>query len=271
VRLVLDAGAPFVQAIVAGTNRARDHRLRVVFGGGAPGARVRADAAFGPVARLPLVVPPEDRTEEIPPPTAPLHRYVTLHDDQGGVTLFSDGLAEYEATERGEIAVTLVRAVGELSRNDLPERRGHAGWPVAVPGAQSLGPFEGTFALMPHGPLDDTVADAIERCADDALLPLLGTTLRSALAVPAPTRGIELDGAGLAFGCAKPSEDGEWLVLRCVNVTDRAVAGRWRVGVPLREAHLARLDESAERSLRPRGEEVEFEAPPRAIVTLLVH
>ena len=271
VRLVLDAGAPFVQAIVAGTNRARDHRLRVVFGGGAPGARVRADAAFGPVARLPLVVPPEDRTEEIPPPTAPLHRYVTLHDDQGGVTLFSDGLAEYEATERGEIAVTLVRAVGELSRNDLPERRGHAGWPVAVPGAQSLGPFEGTFALMPHGPLDDTVADAIERCADDALLPLLGTTLRSALAVPAPTRGIELEGAGLAFSCAKPSEDGEWLVLRCVNVTDRAVAGRWRVGVPLREAHLARLDESAERSLRPRGEEVEFEAPPRAIVTLLVH
>ena len=195
---------------------------------------------------------------------------MTLHDDAGGVTLFADGLAEYEATVDGEVAVTLLRAVGELSRSDLPERRGHAGCPAPVPEAQSVGPFEAAFAVMPHGPLDDATADAIERAADDVLLPLAGSTLRSALAVPAPTRGIELEGAGLAFSCAKPSEDGAWLVLRCVNVTERTARGSWRLGVPLREAWVARLDETAVGPAELRGDLAFFEAPPRAVVTLLV-
>ena len=38
------------------------------------------------------------RPSSMPPPTAPLHRYVSLFDDARGVTVFSDGLAEYEAT-----------------------------------------------------------------------------------------------------------------------------------------------------------------------------
>jgi alpha-mannosidase len=69
--------------------------------------------------------------------TAPLQRYVSLFDERKGATVYSDGLAEYEAREDGSVAITLVRAVGELSRNDLPERPGHAGWPAPVPGAQS--------------------------------------------------------------------------------------------------------------------------------------
>ena len=66
------------------------------------------------------------------------------------MTVYSDGLAEYEVTHEGTVAVTLVRAVGDLSRNDLPERPGHAGWPVSTPEAQMLGPFGGEFALFPH-------------------------------------------------------------------------------------------------------------------------
>ena len=54
--------------------------------------------------------------------------------------MFSDGLAEYEARDDA-IVVTLVRGVGELSRNDLAERPGHAGWPAPTPGAQCLGEF----------------------------------------------------------------------------------------------------------------------------------
>ena len=123
---------------------------------------------------------------------------------------------------------------------------------------------------MPHGALDDATADAIERAADDVLLPLVGTTLRSALVVPAPTMGVELSGRGLAFSAAKPGEDGEWLVLRCVNVTEAAVEGAWTVGFAIREARRSRLDETPGEPLPARDGAVSFVAPPRAVVTILV-
>ena len=189
VHIALEAAAPFVRISVEGVNRAPDHRLRLGFRTDVDAHEVWADAAFGPVRRERLEVPDEDRSMETPPPTAPLHRYVSVFDGLRGATLYSDGLAEYEASPTRELFVTLIRAVGELSRNDLPERPGHAGWPAPTPGAQSLGPFNARFALMLHGARSPAVIDAIERTADDVLLPLEGTTLRSALRLPEPTRG----------------------------------------------------------------------------------
>ena len=269
-RLSVDAGSEFVRVGVSGDNLARDHRLRVVFATGLPEADVIADAAFGPVVRRPIVVPAEDSVRETPPPTAPLHRYVSLYAADRGVTLFSDGLAEYAATARGEIAVTLVRAVGELSRADLPERPGHAGWPVPTPEAQSLGPFAATFAVLAHGARSPEVLALVERTADDVLLPLVGTTLRSALDLYSAAGGLELRGEGLAFSTAKESEDGEWLVLRCVNVTEQPVAGAWHLGVPAREAWTARLDETPRTPLRVSAGRIAFAAGPRQVVTVLV-
>ncbi|HJU64765.1 MAG TPA: glycoside hydrolase family 38 C-terminal domain-containing protein, partial [Gemmatimonadaceae bacterium] len=269
VRLILDAAAPFLRCIIAGNNTARDHRLRLIFRTGLKGAEVHADAAFGPVARERIVVSAAAAAIERPPATAPLARYVSLSTSTGGFTLFSDGLAEYEAATDGEIAVTLVRAVGELSRNDLPERPGHAGWPVPTPEAQCLGPFAGEFALMPHGPRDVQTIQHIEQIADDVLLPLTGNTLRSALAVPPPTFGIELDGQGLAFSTCKQSEDGEWLLLRCVNMAEAPVRGRWRVGSSIAEARTARLDESPGPALEVSDSAIFFEAGAREVVTIL--
>jgi hypothetical protein len=270
VRLMLVAESPLVRLRASGTNRGRNHRLRVGLRTDVRGAAVWADAAFGPVHRPPLHVPDEDMRDERPQPTAPLHRYVSLFASTGGATLFSDGLAEYEATDRGELFVTLVRAVGELSRRDLPERPGHAGWPAPTPGAQSLGPFAARLALLLHGGRDADTIDLIERTADDALLPLEGRTLRSALTIPEALTGVELEGKGLAFSTLKESEDGEWTAARCVNLLDETVDGRWRFGAPIREARLARLDETPLDALIPDGATVPFRAPARGVVTVLV-
>ena len=270
IRLRLDAGAPFVRLIIDGVNGAAGHRLRVRLRTGIANARVWADAAFGAIERLPITVPDDDRKSEAPPATAPLHRYVSLFGANRGATVYSDGLAEYEADPAGDVAVTLVRAVGDLSRNDLPERPGHAGWPVATPEAQMPGPFSAELALFPHGARSTESIDVIERTADDVLLPLTGTTLRSAIADYAGTPGLELDGEGLAFSAAKESEDGEWLVLRCVNLTDKRVNGAWRLPFEPSEAKLARLDETPLGSGGVTGREVLFAAGPHAVVTLLV-
>jgi hypothetical protein len=269
VRLSLDAGARWIRIRIDGENKRADHRLRLVVATGVSAGEVWADAAFGPVLRTPLIVPAADSAAELPLPTAPLQRYVSLFAGDHGATLISDGLAEYEARDDGTIAVTLVRAVGELSRADLPERPGNAGWPAHVPAAQARGPFKATFALLPHGARSAATLDEIERTTDDVLLPLRGLSLRSALEIHAPTSGVELHGEGLAFSACKLSENDQWVVLRCVNVTNERRVGEWRLGWTPSDIRLSRLDETPGEALTADGSTVGFTAEPRAVITIL--
>ena len=152
VTFSVDADAPFVRVQVQGTSRVSDHRLRIGFRSALSSPRVMADAMFGPVPRAMPAVSPSDAEFERPHETQPLHRYVTASADALGFTTFSDGLAEYGVAPDGTTFVTLVRSVGELSRNDMPERPGHAGWPTPTPEAQCHGPFEAAFAAATSAP-----------------------------------------------------------------------------------------------------------------------
>jgi len=269
LRLQLDANLPVLRVRVEGENRTTDHRLRLRVATDLAGAMTIADAAFHPVARTPLTLSPEEQRMEHVVATAPLHRWVARFTPDAGATLFSDGLAEYESQDDGSIAVTLVRAVGALSRPDLPERPGNAGWPADTPAAQSLGPFEAEFAIALHEADSPEVRDAIEQLADDVLLPITGDTLRSNLLEPHEAGGIGLSGEGLVFSSAKPAQRAGWIALRCVNRRDVAVQGTWRLGPTVADAVRARLDETPEVPLDVNGNSVSFEAAPKEIVTVL--
>ena len=77
---------------------------------------------------------------------------VDAGDDDGGATVIGKGLMEYEIVgEPPAIALTLLRAVGDLSRNDLATRpSGHAGPPVATPAAQCIGRHVFEMAFEPQ-------------------------------------------------------------------------------------------------------------------------
>lgn len=275
LRFVMDAGAPFLRFGVLGDNAARDHRLRLVVRTDVARGRTVADAAFGAMERAPVTVTARRARMERPVPTAPLHRYVSLFDARRGATLFADGCTEYE-TRGNSICLTLLRGVGELSRNDLPERPGHAGWPAPTPEAQCIGLFQAEFGLQLHGPRSAATIDEIERAADDVLFPLTGDALRSALRASPPLHGVELVGAGLSLSCVKESEDGQALVLRCVNLLDQETRGQWRFdsgsGSPraVLEAHRARLDETPYLRLDCSAAAIDFTAAAREVVTILV-
>ncbi len=270
VAIELDANASFVRFVLRGDNREQDQRLRVVFATGVDGGSTIADAAFGPVRREPFTISSEDDDMERVVPTAPLHRWVVRwNGDTGGVVLVSDGLAEYESMDDGRVAVTLVRSVGELSRPNLRERPGHAGWPAATPAAQSIGPYEAKFTIrFLSGGAELPVGD-IESLADDVLLPLVGASLRSNLSDPVSAGGLELIGDGLAFSAAMPAAEPGWMVLRCVNLRDVVVQGAWRVGNGVGEAVLARLDGTRLSPLEITDDTIGFSAGPREIVTIL--
>jgi hypothetical protein len=276
----LDAGSRLIRFIVEGENGASRHRLRVGFRlprGTRPLAHV-ADAQYGPIVRERREWREQDYPRERPVRTAPLHRWVSV---PGAFTVFARGAFEYELTDDGILAITILRSVEDLSRGDLSERPGHAGWPAATPLARDAGAFRVELALAadtatPASPAAEWAA--LETLAEEFHTPMAGWTLGSGIEVPEVVPGPELRGAGLVVKAVKAAEEAPGLVLRCVNVTGEPVRGAWRLPFGVREARRARLDEATqgaeaiEPTATPGTTEtiVEIEVPPRGISTIVV-
>ncbi len=178
IRLVaaLHADSPVVRLRLDVENTALDHRLRVRFPVGAGGAVV-AGAAFG-VERHGVVAPDRRRRAiERTPVTAPAQRFVAAASGRRGLAVLAPGFFEYEWTAAQELVVTLIRAVGELSRAGLPERPGHAGWPMPVPLAQEPGPHSIELGLMPFTEVELRRPARLERAWEEEFLPLQAVVL----------------------------------------------------------------------------------------------
>ncbi len=267
VRVQLDAEARWFRCRLSGDNALEDYRLRALFRTRCAAPRHLADAAFTPIWRNSHAPIPEPGDVEVLPATAPLHRFVSCFAGSGdrGVTVYSDGLGEYEATPDGAIAVTVLRAVGELSRADLPERPGHAGYPARTPDAQSRGPWEATCAVFPHGSAHVATFDSIVAVADEVLVPPTGESIPRMGA--ARHEGPRLEGAGLQFLGARPGAVPGSIVVRCANVTGATMPGAWAVP-GLTRAWRLRLDDQRLGALAVMGERVAFEVPASGVATI---
>ena len=271
--LVLDADCDFVRVDVRGHNARRDHRLRMLFSTDVVKCvdrNVWADAAFHPVKRVTLDVPVLDQQREHVPPTMPMHRWVTVSNAQQGATLHADGLAEVEVKDNGCIALTLLRAIGELSRNDLVERPGHAGWPASIPLAQAQGSFRARSALQLHGEWSATTRDAIEIASDALLLPLTGETWRDLVASRSELAGPELTGNGLRWSTVALSDDDDGIVLRCTNDSDVEQSGAWTLPNGDWEFARTRLDETLLNAWTATNNRIEISVPAQNVLTLRV-
>ena len=67
-----------------------------------------------------------------------------------GLTLINRGLPEFSVGEDGTVRLTLLRAVGYLSREDLLTRVGGAGPTIPTPDAQLPGTFEAHYSVVAH-------------------------------------------------------------------------------------------------------------------------
>ncbi|MDQ6711358.1 MAG: hypothetical protein M3Z11_12505 [Candidatus Dormibacteraeota bacterium] len=198
-------------------NRARDHRLRVHFPLPFAVAASHADTAYHVTGR-PAATPRQDAgAPELELPTYPMRSFVDVTGEHGGLTLISHGLHEYEAIPGppGALALTLLRAVGWLSRDDLRYRTGHAGPPMETPGAQVLGPHQFRYSLFFHeGGWEQA---AVWRAAETALVPLVAGIEQ---AVDATPPSIELEPDCIQMTACVPRPDG--YDLRLLNASDRA-------------------------------------------------
>jgi 2-O-(6-phospho-alpha-D-mannosyl)-D-glycerate hydrolase len=166
--LELRAGEQFLRVTHDIDNSARDHRLRAHF---PLPARVRgsdAECAFAVVHRG---LTAEGGTHEFGLPTFPSRRFVDASDGEQGLALVHDGLLEYEIIGDGrELALTLLRAVGYVSRTEPSLRPNPAGPADPVEGAQLPGLRRVSYAVMPHR--GDWRAADCYGAADAFLVPL---------------------------------------------------------------------------------------------------
>src|SRR6266480_4297203 len=272
VVVMLHADSPVVRCILDIDNQATWHRLRARVPTQLAGVPAVAGAPFGSVARPAVVIRAAEYPLETPVATAPAQRFVAVADGRRGLALLAPGFFEYEWTRHGDLILTLLRSVGELSRGDLPTRPGHAGWPTATPLAQCLGTSRVELAIVPVSHAEVERGDVIPSLWEDVFLPVRGFWLRDVGELVPASIDIVLEGTGLVVSAVKPAQQGSPMVLRCYNATGRRVPGAWRFGEGVKSAHRVRADEreSTALVLEGRGKTVRFVAEPHELVTILV-
>jgi alpha-mannosidase len=156
----------------------------------------------------------------------------------GRLTLFTRGLAEYEALPRTDgsvdLALTLLRCVGWLSRNDLSNRFHHAGPALETPEAQCRGTHVFEYALSLRGESSDP--ELVRAAHDYRFDPAVGP--------PGIELGgtLELRGDSFCLAALKGAEDGDGLVARVYNPGGEPA--RVTVGGTQFSVERARMDET---------------------------
>ena len=270
VRVRLTAGVDRVDVEVQVDNRAKDHRLRVLFPTPLRTESASYDGHFEVVPRG-VRLPQWDETwVEQPRPEKPQRRWVDISDGLAGLMIANRGLPEVEVrpTANGsEIALTLMRCVGWLSRDDFPNRRGHAGPGLETPGAQMPGRHLFAYSILPHaGDWQQAYRRAHEFTRPARAVP--ATLHRGHM--PSSASLVSVHGGDFLVTAVKQAERGTALVVRGVNLGKTPARVHIRPWRHFGRCQLARLDETPLSNLSMhRDGNAEIEVRPAQIVTLL--
>jgi alpha-mannosidase len=267
-RVSLSRGVRRVDLVTTVENQARDHRLRVHFPTGIATEVSHAEGHFDVLSR-PLDLPRDtEGWPEQPVPTHHQRTFVDVHEGTVGLLIANKGLPEYEVIPGEEgvtVVLTLLRCVGWLSRDDLHNRRGHAGPGLPTPGAQCPGIYTFEYALVPHSGRWKTAygqAHAFNAPLRAVAVPPSGGPLPAALSL------VAADPVDFVLTAIKLPEAGKGLIVRGYNVTDAPQEVTLRLGRSWRQATQVGLDESFQEELVMEGRSVCFHAAPRQIVTV---
>jgi len=246
-------------------NAARDHRLRAHFPVPFQAGYSSADTAYH-VTRRPVMTARRDPgSPELELPTYPMRSFVDLHGEGGGLALITEGLHEYEVIPgaQSRISLTLLRAVGWLSRDDLLYRTGHAGPPLETPAAQLPGAHEFRYSLFFHE--GDWESGGVWRASEAFLVPLLPGTGRRVVGDGA---SIELLPASVQLSACVPAPGG--YELRLLNASDRPQPATVKIAPAPAEVQRRTLDGALEENVRIEGGAVRLSLRSWEIVTLRV-
>jgi mannosylglycerate hydrolase len=217
----------FVRIGLAFENRSSDHRLRFHIPLARPAEVSHAEGGFAVTERG---TRGEGGYREVPLPTYPARGWV----DAGGVAVLLDHVLEYELlparhdATAGELALTVLRATGLISRNANPYRLDPAGPEIAIPAAQCRRPWTVRFVIYPHA--SDWMAADVTAAAERYAHPPISAAGGNGRSSRWPPRGagvpaLRVTGDGVVLTALR-RRDGGWLELRLVNERPHPVTAR---------------------------------------------
>ncbi|MEH0935347.1 glycoside hydrolase family 38 N-terminal domain-containing protein [Micromonospora psammae] len=234
-RVELRTGERFARLHIDFDNRCDDHRVRLHLPLPSPARSSYAEGQFAVVERG---LTAEGGGGEVPLPTFPASGFVAAGGPEGSLAVVLTQPTEYELADSGrELAITLLRSIGMLSRNRHALRDEPAGPQLPTPLAQCRGGRSIELAILPfRGAWHEAgVVEATEAYRHE-LLAFPGTSEPSTV-LPAPVAGLAVDGPGVALTSVR--DRGGRTELRVVAQTPadttaviragRALRGAWRV------------------------------------------
>jgi alpha-mannosidase len=271
-RVRVTAGSPVVEVETHFDNRAHDHRLRAVFPTGVATGTVVSDGHFL-LNERPVEKPEGSGWVQPPPSTYPQQEYSLVSDGTRGLAVLNRGLPEIEATldeGRVTLALTLLRCVGWLSRDDFPSRRNsNAGPTIHTPEAQCEGRQRFRYAVVPFsgGHVEAGVKESSLRFRTQVLTKQ-GVREGS---VSGGTGLLERKSPSTVVSAVKKHEKRDTLVVRLCNISGEAVEENLRFGADVAGAWRTDLLEERRSGLAPAGtRELPLELGPHEIMTIEV-
>lgn len=267
----LTAGVARIDVSTSVDNVAEDHRLRVHFPSGVLARVSKADEHFGVVQR-PVALPEWDRETwfEEPVGTYPQKAFVSVDDSGFGLTIANRGLPEYEildAPDGATIALTLLRCVGWLSRDDLSSRRGGAGPPLRTPGAQMAGQHVLEYSIIPHE--GDWVSANAHVLAVQFVRAMRARWQNHGIGhLAAVGSMLDIDSTAFQVSAIKRAEDGDGVIVRVYNALDEAAEGTVDLTPLSGDVSMVNLNEEHITEVPRVGAAVPISARPNEIISL---
>jgi len=268
-------GAPGITCTLSFDNVTQDHRLRWHLPAAGPVTTWTADGLYS-VQERPLgpVIGhlPQTAGYEAAIGVAPVQTVAALGQGGQRVVVLCAGLPEVQGLDSGELAVTVLRGVGWLSRFDLTARTAGAGPQLPTPGAQCPGPQSFTLGVRwGEGVADDLdlVAAGAEHRSPVHAVQVHAVRVHGGDDAPAtPTDVLAVRDAVVTAW--KLAEDRDGSVLRLCNPTAAArraeVTGSFLGAV--RTVEMSEFDERRGETAAPAGTSVQVDMPPYAVRTL---
>jgi alpha-mannosidase len=232
-------------------NNSRDHRIRALFPTKIMSDKIFADGHFYVVPRN-VHLPKADKWVQKPMATNHQKDFVAVSDDSNTYAILNKGLPEYEAVINEDksitLAVTLLRCIEWLSRDDFQSRKSHAGPGFKTPGAQCIDKYCFELSMITshdpswldskvhlrgkefNNPLRPSFPAMIQsplRTADRVILSPSGVlsyfskpqprTVEKYL--PTEFSFLEIDNNSIALSCLKRSEVDNSAIVRIYNIS----------------------------------------------------
>lgn len=288
----LAEGSRRVELEITLENRAKDHRLRILFPSDIPADFSQSEGHFDVVSH-PVRCEPVSHEAwiEDAPTTYPQQTWVDVSQGPRGLCIANFGLPEYEVkdTERREIALTLLRAVGFLGAGrDAMTIISGGGPKIPTPGGQCLREITYRLAIIPHAGTWDQAevwreahafvagVRAVTFDKQDPTLFGRGTGHEGKQPGTEVVRALlRVEGKNAVLSAVKGSDretgDRRGIIVRLYNPTDAATTARLTFARPVQAAQLTNLDEEPLADLPVAADgSVSVSLKPKKIVTVRI-